>query len=245
MPGFDTGLFWLPTIAVAVIGLFALLGVRVQLPSPTRNAWLVILLVLLVVATGISAWEQSARRATASRLDQVWARLGDVKGLPPLPPGTSPDKTVEAVASAIEALNARIAELETQITGLQQKAQTRSIPADNAAKLVEFLHDAGSHRVVISCVPDDIEAYAYANQFASLLRQAGWDALGPETTTIFGEAPGMGIVLYVRGTNAPPDAAKLLLDAFTKFNIPYQSGIMPSAAIPDAATVELFVGHKP
>jgi hypothetical protein len=245
MPGFDTGLFWLPTIAVAAVGLIALLAVRVQLPGSTRNAWFGILLVLLFVATGTSAWEQGSRRETAARLDQVWNRLGDVKGLPPLPAGTSPDKTVEAVAGAIEALNARIAELQTQVTALQQKAQTRAVPDDNAAKLVEFLREAGSHRVVVSCVPDDIEAHAYANQFASLLRQAGWDALGPETTTIFGEAPGMSIALYVRGTNAPPDAAKLLLDAFTKFNIPYQSGIMPSAAIPDPATVELFVGHKP
>ncbi len=85
----------------------------------------------------------------------------------------------------------------------------------------------------------------YANQIANVLRAAGWEALGPETTTIFGEAPAMGITLYVRGADAPPEAARLLIDAFTRFNIPYQSGVASSDAIPDPATVELFVGRKP
>jgi hypothetical protein len=33
-----------------------------------------------------------------------------------------------------------------------------------------------------------------------------------------------------------------LLDGFAKFNIPYQSRVTPSQAIPDAETVELFIG---
>ena len=99
--------------------------------------------------------------------------------------------------------------------------------------------------MVVSCVPDDVEAYTYANQIANVLRASGWEALGPETTTIFGEAAAMGVALYVRGGGAPPEAARLVLDAFTRFNIPYRSGITPSDAIPDPATVELFVGHKP
>jgi len=38
--------------------------------------------------------------------------------------------------------------------------------------------------------------------------------------------------------------AKILIDAFARFNIPYKSGVSPSDAIPDPATVELFVGPK-
>jgi len=49
----------------------------------------------------------------------------------------------------------------------------------------------------------------------------------------------------VRSNVAAPDTARLLLDAFTRFNLPYQSGIASNDAIPDPATVELFVGHKP
>jgi hypothetical protein len=42
----------------------------------------------------------------------------------------------------------------------------------------------------------------------------------------------------------PPEAARVLIDAFSRYNIPYQSGITPSDAIPDPATVELFVSRK-
>jgi len=55
----------------------------------------------------------------------------------------------------------------------------------------------------------------------------------------------MGVALYVRTGVGAPDAARLLVDAFTRFNIPYQSGIASNDAIPDPATVELFVGRKP
>jgi hypothetical protein len=109
----------------------------------------------------------------------------------------------------------------------------------------EYLRPFGSHRVVVSCAPDDVEAYAYANQIAAMLRAAGWDAPGVETTTIFAMAPVMGVRLYVRSGVAPPDAAKILIDAFTRFNIPFESGVTPSETIPDPATTELFVTKKP
>ena len=38
---------------------------------------------------------------------------------------------------------------------------------------------------------------------------------------------------------------QLLIDAFNQFNIPHQPGISANAAIPDGATVELFVAKKP
>ena len=44
---------------------------------------------------------------------------------------------------------------------------------------------------------------------------------------------------------AAPNSAKALVDAFAKFNIPYQSGVIASEMIPDATTVELFVAPKP
>ena len=84
----------------------------------------------------------------------------------------------------------------------------------------------------------------YANQIANVLRSAGWDAHGPETTAIFGDAPAMGIRLYVR-SGVAPDTAKILLDAFTRFDIPFKSGTTSNDMIPDNTTVELFVSHKP
>jgi len=50
-----------------------------------------------------------------------------------------------------------------------------------------------------------------------------------------------GINFYVNADDHS-DTAKILLDSFAKFNVPYQSRVTPSHAIPDAETVELFIG---
>jgi hypothetical protein len=47
----------------------------------------------------------------------------------------------------------------------------------------------------------------------------------------------------VNGDNSS-DTAKILLGGFAKFNIPYQSRVTPSGAIPDTETVELFIGAQ-
>jgi len=199
----------------AVMGL-GLVAVAVQPSYPAKRFWLAAMLVGGVVAIGAGAVQQAANRATLGR-----------------------------ETAAIAPLNARVQDLEKQIRDLREKSRARAIDPDTGAKLAEYLRQLGSHRVVVSCVPDDVEAYGYATQIANLLRKAGWEALGPEATALFSEAPTMGILVYVRAGDQPPEAAKILLDAFTRFNIPYQSGIMPTKVIPDPATVELFVGHKP
>ena len=54
----------------------------------------------------------------------------------------------------------------------------------------------------------------------------------------------MGINLYVNADDHT-DTVKVLLDAFAKFSIPYQSRVTPSQAIPDTETVELFIAAMP
>ena len=49
------------------------------------------------------------------------------------------------------------------------------------------------------------------------------------------------INFYVNAENHS-DTATILLDGFAKFNIPCQSRVTPSQAIPDTETVELFIG---
>jgi hypothetical protein len=86
-----------------------------------------------------------------------------------------------------------------------------------------------------------MEAYQYANQLVNILRAANWEVQGPQVTKIFGEVRAPGINFYVNG-DSHSDTAKILLDGFAKFDIPYQSRITPSGAIPDTDTVELFIG---
>ena len=217
----EVALRWLPTILVGVMALLGLLAVAARRGERGLRYWLAALLVAGIVATGASAWRQHEdRRQLAAAEGRQNARLA-----------------AQGVA---------VKTLEGQLQTLQQKTKQRTIEPAVAAKLGDDLRKAGSHRVVVSCAPKDVEAYDYANQIANVLRQAGWEALGPEATTIFGEAPAMGLRLYITSSGAaPPDAAKLLIDAFTRLNIPFESGITPSTAIPDPATNEIFVSHKP
>jgi hypothetical protein len=247
--GGEAARWWLPTGAVAAMTALGLVVVLWQPWRPARKCRALAVLLAGGLAIAASAWQQDASRAMlageTARLDELRARLDEVGRLLPGGPGATPGETFDTVAAALAASNTRIKDLESQVHALQEKNRTRTIDPDTAAKAAEYLRQFGGHRVVVSCVPGDVEAYTYANQIANVLRASGWEALGPETTTIFGETAAMGVALYVRGGGAPPEAAKLVLDAFTRFNIPYRSGITPSEAIPDPATVELFVGHKP
>ncbi len=237
--------WWLPTAVVALFAALALVALVRQPWRPTKKYWIATLLLGGALAVGAGVWQQRNSREETARLREVAARLDELGRLLETGPGTTPDQSFDTAAAAIVSLNAKIKDLEGQVRALQEKSRTRAIDADTAAKMADYLRQFGGHRVVASCVPDDLEAYHYANQIANVLRAAGWEALGPETTTIFGEGPTMSVTLYVRTGAAAPDAARLLIDAFTRFNIPYQSGIASNDAIPDPATVELFVGHKP
>ncbi len=194
-----------------------------------------------VLATAASAWQQSRE---LEQLRELSSHLNALARLLPGAPPANPEQTVDSLTSSLYTLNSRIGELQAQIDVLREKAKTRSIDSDTAKKLEDYLRPFGSHRVVVSCVPGDPEAFTYANQITNILRNAGWDAHGPETTAIFGDAPAMGIRLFVR-SGVAPDTAKVLLDAFSRFDIPYKSGTTSNDMIPDNTTVELFVSHKP
>jgi hypothetical protein len=245
----EQALWWLPTATVAAMTAAAVAAAAAQPWRPARKYWVAAVVLCGALAVAASAWQQARSRAAlvheADRLHDIGSRLDQLGRLLPGGPRKTEAETFDTAAAAIRALNAKISELESQIEALRQKTRARSIDPAKAATMATFLRQAGSRRVVVSCAPDDVEAYAYANQIANVLREAGWDALGPEKTTIFGEAPGMEVRLYVRNAAGPPDAANLLIDAFTRFNIPIESGIAPSEAIPDPATTELFVSHKP
>ena len=206
------------------------------------------MLICGTVAVAVSAWRQAADRAAfveeTERLREVWSRLDELGRALPAGPGSTPAETFDTVGAAIRSLNARIAQLDDQLRLMEQNVRARKIDPQTASKVAQHLRQYGSQRVVVSCAPDDVEAFAYASQIVNMLREAGWEALGPEKTTVFGEAPSMAVRLFVRNSTVPPDAARVLIDAFSRFNIPYQSGVTPSEAIPDPATVELFVSHK-
>ncbi|HEX3538206.1 MAG TPA: hypothetical protein VHU15_15715 [Stellaceae bacterium] len=236
---FSAAQWWVPTVAVAVMTLVALAAARRRLAP--------VVAIIGAVAVIATVWQQTTSGAVlgseTQRLQEMVARLDDIGRLMPGGPGETPADTVHTVAAGIAALNARIKELETQVAAIQERYRVRTIDDATAAKLEDYLRGFGSRRVVVSCVPDNVEAYDYANRLAMVLKEAGWDAHGPELTKMFGTTPAIPISLYVHGETAT-ETSRILTDAFTRFNIPYKSSIFPNEAIPDAATVELFVASK-
>jgi hypothetical protein len=159
--------------------------------------------------------------------------------------------TVWQARSVADQLNANLVEaehvnaLEDQLGKMKQSIRRRTISADTAAKLADYLRPFGMHKVVVSCSPDDIEAYHYATEIVNVLKSASWDARGPETTTIFGDIKSMAINVYDNGSRSGSDTTGILLAGLTKSGIPYQSRVPPSEALPEGETVELFIGAKP
>jgi uncharacterized small protein (DUF1192 family) len=140
-------------------------------------------------------------------------------------------------------LTRRIKALEEHVKELEAGRRARSIPQTAADDLASYLKQFGSRPVIVSCIPDDTEAYQYANHLVNVLKAANWEAQGPQVTRIFGDVRSPGINVYVNG-DGHSDTAKILLDGFAKFNIPYQSRVTPSGAVPDTETVELFIGTQ-
>jgi len=243
---------WGLTLPVALVLAVALLE-AVFLP---RRLWLKGLAVLAVVASGAGArallerdqhlrfaQADDARAAEVSALKGLWAQWDDVsRALPPAKKELA--GKFDSVEDALASLSLKVASVGDQIAALKAGVVGRSIDSATAVKLADYLRQHGSYRVVVSCVPNDIEAYAYATQLVGALKAGGWDALGPETTSSRVEGAAMGVTVLMRDPTAP-DPAKILLDAFNQLNIPHQPGISADETVPDTATVELFVAKKP
>jgi hypothetical protein len=220
---------WLPTLFLIILTAVALTAASTpSTATTTRRIWFASIMLFGVLALAGSVWqEKKAADATAHLTGTVASaeNLGDTK------------TSRAELAEKVETLERRIKELEAGGRG-------RTVGTDTATKLADYLRGFGSHRVVVSCAPNDLEAYNYANQLVNILRAANWDAEGPEVTETFGDVRAIGVNLYVNGDN-DADTVKILLDAFAKFNIPYQSRVTPSQAIPDTETVELYVATMP
>jgi hypothetical protein len=236
MSWFGAAEWWVRTIAVGALAITGLLCSR------RRLAPLVVIVAALAIIAAV--WQQRRLGDDADQLRELSGRLEAIGQLLPHGAEQTPNDTYNSVAAAIGSLNSRIKDLEDQIGDLQQKYRTRTIDDGTAAKLQDYLRQFGGQRIVVSCALHDVEAYNYADRIATILRAAGWDAPGPETTAIFGDAPSVAVTLYVR-PGQPPDTVKILAEAFSKFNIPNKSGLFPAEGVPETAAAELFVPSKP
>jgi hypothetical protein len=222
--------FWLPTLLVIVVTALALTAAASPPAAPSgRRLWMASILVFGCLAIAATVW--LGRREAEETL-----ALAGTSAMPQVPPAEFDVPNRADLTGRIKALQDHVKELEA---GRRARSITQTAADDFASYLKQF----GSRRVIVSCIPDDIEAYQYANRLVNILRAANWEVQGPQATKIFGDVRGPGINIYVNGDNSS-DTVKILLDGFAKFNIPYQSRVTPSGAIPDAETVELFIGTQ-
>jgi hypothetical protein len=221
---------WLPTVLVIILTAVALTEAG---SSPAtaryRRLWMASIILIGSLAIAGAVWQ-------GQRVVDDSAALAGTTASPEASNREHNEPTVSDLTKQVKALEDHIRELEAA-------KQVRTITPDNADKLVAYLRQFGNRRVIVSCIPEDIEAYQYANQLVNILKAGNWNAQGPQVTKIFGDVRAPGINVYVNGEDHS-DTVKILLDGFAKFNIPYQSRVTPSQAIPDAETVELFIGTR-
>jgi hypothetical protein len=218
---------WLPTLlTIAVTAMALTVAGSPPANARGRRAWMTGVMVCGCLAIVASVWR-------THKISGDPAALSGTTSLPAARPAP-PELPAADLTGQIKALQARVRELEAG-------RQIRTIAPETAEKLASYLRGFGTHRVIVSCAPDDLEAYQYANRLVTVLKAADWQAKGPEITKIFGDVRSPGVNFYVGGDERD-DTAKILLGAFDKFNVPYQSRVTPSGAIPDPDTVELFIG---
>jgi hypothetical protein len=246
-----------PALPLGLILAFALVE-AVVLPWRywAKGVW-----VLGVVLAGLGAvallhWQQetgmsaasdqlsAGRAAETAALQGMWSQLDALSKTLPAPSGESPAGSFDNVNDALASLSAEVVVVKEQIAALKAGETARSIDPATAAKLGDYLRQYGSYKVIVSCVPGDVEAYGYATQLVDILKSAGWDAGGPEQTANVVEGAAMGITVFDRDPSGP-GPAKILIDAFKQFNIPHHIGVTAEYAAPDSATAELFVAKKP
>ena len=221
---------WLPPLSVVIVTALALTAAQAPSTTPSgRRLWIASILLFGALAIAATVW--LGRREG----EEALAAAG-TSAVPQVPPAALNGPSVASLTFRIRVLEDRVKELEAG-------RHARSISQKSADDLASYLRQFASRRVIVSCIPDDIEAYQYANQLVNVLRTASWEAQGPQQTKIFGDVRAPGINVYMNGDNSS-DTAKILLDGFAKFNSPYQSRVTRSGAIPDTETVELFIGTQ-
>src|SRR5438270_3392901 len=221
---------WLPTLLVVVVTALALTAATSPPAAPSRRRyWTASVLFFGCIAIGATVW--LGRRQT-----EETPALAGTSAAPPAPSAAFNGPNASE-------LTRRIKELEDHVRELEAGKRARSITQTTADDLASYLRPFGSRRVIVSCTPDDLEAYQYANRLVNILKAANWEAQGPQITKIFGDVRSPGINVYVKADNGS-DTVKILMDGFAKFNIPYQSRVTPSGTIPDTETVELFIGTQ-
>ena len=130
---------WLPALLIVALCAWhsRLPGCRLRKPAQGESRLLAAIAVLGSAALAVSVWQGSAASNEIARLQQN-------------------DRT--------EQLALQVKSLEQELTKLKEATRARSLGEQTATKLADYLRPYGSRKIVVSCVPNDVEAYRYATE---------------------------------------------------------------------------------
>jgi len=143
----------------------------------------------------------------------------------------------------IDALQAESNEkLQKRLSDAEHKLSGRHLSDEDRAALVSNLLRFAKQAVDISATTSDAEAFTFATEIATTLKDAGWQVIGPDTRLLIGLPTTQGVTLTVDDANEAPIRAVELHRAMRSLGITVHVSQTGQAA---SDRVSLFVGPAP
>jgi hypothetical protein len=138
-----------------------------------------------------------------------------------------------------------IVELQRRLEETQRQQASRRLTSTDEQTLVGALSPFPGQQIDITSILGDMEGQQFANEFVSVVQQAGWNATGVNQAP-FSTNP-IGVEVFYREPppdNVPPPALAALVDALMGLHIlPARTVSIFQEMAPDV--IRLVVGTKP
>jgi hypothetical protein len=138
-----------------------------------------------------------------------------------------------------------IVELQRRLEETQRQQASRRLTSTDEQTLVGALSPFPGQQIDITSILGDMEGQQFANEFVSVVQQAGWNATGVNQAP-FSTNP-IGVEVFYREPppdNVPPPALAALVDALMGLRIlPARTVSIFQEMAPDV--IRLVVGTKP
>ena len=138
-----------------------------------------------------------------------------------------------------------IVELQRRLEETQRQQASRRLTSTDEQTLVGALSPFPGQQIDITSILGDMEGQQFANEFVSVVQQAGWNATGVNQAPF--STNSIGVEVFYREPppdNVPPPALAALVDALMGLHIlPARTVSIFQAMAPDV--IRLVVGTKP
>lgn len=210
-------------------------GADYELAKEARNLGLFFFGLLLV---GVSWWRGAAQVEQATNLAQATHAQ----------PNQSIDAVIGAAATKFTELESTLKQTREELSSLGAERKAQRVPRSFSTAQIFKLKIAlppimpSKKQILVSTLPDDGEAYQYAEDFIKVFTEVGADPVGPRI--VFPTSPeSCCVVVAVKNTSNPPASAVILALALRNSGIP-NVGIGKLDTLSDNKSFQLIIGAK-